>query len=176
MRERWQPERFDMKKSWAEKFLFWELLSGITASLLIVAALEFADDGNWTSSFLSDSGPNFYAALAQINAALLGFAIAAAAIIVTAAPDDRLAELRNSEHFKSMWAIFRSAIRFLGAATLLSLLGLLVTDDGLAARTIFYATIAVSILAAFRITRCVWAMNWIIKIFMKGSAQRPAGG
>jgi hypothetical protein len=72
--------------------------------------------------------------------------------------------LRESDHYDDLWATFRSALRYLGLTTVLSLVGLVVSGASLS-RIIFYGVAALSGLAALRTARCIWAMNWVIHIF-----------
>src|SRR5262249_47237518 len=102
--------------------------------------------------------------LAPITAAMLGFILAAAAIVITSAPAERMKILRESPHYPKIWETFRSALRYLGFATVAALIGLVVSGE-IASRIIFFAVAGLSGLAALRTARCIGAMNWMIHIF-----------
>jgi hypothetical protein len=120
--------------------------------------------------FLDEHGETLYIVLAPIAAAMLGFILAAAAIVVTSAPAERMTLLRESPHYPELWETFRSALRYLGCTTIAALIGLVVTGE-VASRIIFYIVAGLSCLAALRTARCIWAMNWVIHIFTGPSAE-----
>jgi hypothetical protein len=164
-----------LREEWAANFLWFELGLGIAAVVALVAWSLFFGGSAHLDHFLEDHGETLYVVLAPITAALLGFTLAAAAIVVTAAPAERMEILRESDHYADLWATFRSAFRFLGLATLASLVGLVVSGAS-ASRIIFYVVAGLSGLAALRTARCVWAMNWVIRIFTGPPPAKPADG
>jgi hypothetical protein len=163
------------KSRWNAHFLTLEFSAGVAVTLGLVIWGESVGMGR-LNCFLSAHRETLYAVVAPINAALLGFIVAAAAIIVTAAPSNRMEQLRESAHYGDLWATFRSAMRFLGAATIATILGLVLTWDGRGGRMVFYVVVGLTVLAALRVARCVWAVNWVVRIFTGPPPGRPAGG
>jgi len=153
-----------LREAWAANFLWCELALGVVVGSALVVWSEFLGGSSHVDEFLDKSGETLYIVLAPITAAMLGFILAAAAIVVTSAPADRMKILRESPHYPKLWATFRSALRYLGFATLAALVGLIVSGE-VASRIIFYVAAGLSVLAAFRTARCIWAMNWMIHIF-----------
>ncbi len=163
-----------MSRSWAANFLRNELGLGLVMVAAVILWSEVLGGRAHLDHFIALHGSLLYTVAAPIDAAMLGFILAAAAIIVTAAPDDRMALLRQSAHYSDLWASFRSAMRYLGAATVMTLAGLVVTGQT-AARLVFFAVVGLSLLAALRVARSVWALNWIIRIFTGPPLSRAAG-
>jgi hypothetical protein len=152
-----------MRKWWRTHFLWAEFAVGVFATAALIAWSEAFGGRDVVDDFLHDHGETFYVVLAPITAAMLGFILAAAAIIVTAAPAKRMDVLRSSAHYNDLWACFRSAMRYLGLATISAILGLVVSGET-TGRLIFFLTVGLTVLAAARVARCIWAMNWVIKI------------
>jgi hypothetical protein len=160
-------------EAWAANFLRYEcaLVVIVMAALLIWS--ELFGGSSHLDNFLNDHGETLYIVLAPITAAMLGFILAAAAIVVTSAPAERMAILRDSPHYPKLWATFRSALRYLGFATIAALVGLVVSGD-VASRIIFYLVAGLAGLAALRTARCIWAMNWMVHIFTGPPAEDEA--
>lgn len=153
-----------LRKAWAANFLWCEFGLGVVAVVALVVWSEFLGGSSHLDHFLDEHGETLYIVLAPITAAMLGFILAATAIVVTAAPADRMEILRESPHYPKLWATFRSALRYLGLATLAALVGLVVSAETLS-RIIFYIVAGFAVLAALRTARCIWAMNWMVHIF-----------
>ena len=153
-----------LRKTWAANFLACELAVGVVLTAGVVLWSEVLGGADHLNDFLDDHGETLYVVVAPITAAMLGFILAAAAIVVTAAPAERMKILRESKHYRELWVCFRSAMRFLGLATVMAIIGLIVSGD-VAGRIVFMVTAGLSIVAAMRVARCIWAMNWVIRIF-----------
>ena len=167
-----------LRKAWAANFLWCEFALGVAAAAALVIWSEFFGGSSHLDRFLGEHGETLYIVLAPISAAMLGFILAAAAIVVTSAPAERMAILRQSRHYPKLWATFRSALRYLGFTTIAALIGLVVTNQT-ASRVIFYWVAGFAGLAALRTARCIWAMNWMIHVFtrplVEADLHEPAG-
>jgi|SRR6185312_2638692 len=150
--------------AWAAHFLRCEFWLGLAAVAALVVWSEFFGGAAHLDHFLNEHGETLYIVLAPITAAMLGFILAAAAIVVTSAPAERMRILRESPHYPELWETFRSALRYLGLATIAALVGLVVSGD-LPSRIIFYVVAGLAGLAALRTARCIWALNRMIHIF-----------
>ena len=159
---------------WSANFLAYEFLSGIVPPAFVIIWSELFGGRADVDRFVVGHGDLFYTVTAPIDAAMLGFILAAAAIIVTAASDERMTLLRESAHYSDLWACFRSAMRFLGVSTVATLMGLVLSNPT-AARLVFFVVLVLSTLAVLRVARCIWALNWIVRIFTGPSLERSAG-
>jgi hypothetical protein len=164
-----------LREGWAANFLLCEFGVGVAALVALIAWSVLFGGSAHLDHFLKDHAETLYIVLAPITAAMLGFILAAAAIVVTSAPTERMEILRESDHYSDLWATFRSALRYLGLATLASLVGLVVSGTS-PSRSIFYVVAGLSGLAALRTARCIWAMNWVIHIFTGPPRAKPAEG
>lgn len=164
-----------LRARWGAHFLVLELGIGLVASAAVIWYAEAGKHPEQLDKFIGVHRDVVYAVAAPIHAALLGFIIAASAIIVTAAPSDRMDLLRRSDHYDDLWKTFRSAMRYLGAATVACVAGLVFRKAGAESRIVLYASIVLSILAALRVARCVWAVGWVVRIFAGPSPARGAG-
>ncbi len=162
-------------KGWGANFLLYERTVGLLAGAGIAAWSELFGGSADVECFLEGHATALYTVVAPMNVALLGFILAAAAIIVTAAPAKKLMLLRQSGHYDDLWATFRSALRFLGAGAVLGLVGLITTDD-IASRIVFFLALTTWAVASLRVARSVWAVNWVITIFTGPPLEREAGG
>lgn len=159
-----------LRKAWAANFLRCEGALSILVVVALIVWSELLGGSSHLDRFLDEHGETLYIVLAPITAAMLGFILAATAIVVTSAPAERMEALRESPHYPKLWATFRSALRYLGFATLAALVGLVVSGE-VASRIIFYVAAGLSGLAALRTARCIWAVNWMIHIFTGPSAE-----
>lgn len=162
-----------LREAWAANFLWCEFGVGIVAVAALVVWSELLGGSAHLDHFLNEHGETLYIVLAPIAAAMLGFILAAAAIVVTSAPAERMEILRGSKHYPKLWATFRSALRYLGLATIASLVGLVISGQT-PSRLAFYVVAGLSGLAALRTARCIWAMNWMIHIFTAPSPSANA--
>jgi len=164
-----------LREAWAANFLRCEFGAAAAAVVGLVVWSVFLGGSADLDHFLEDHGETLYIVLAPITAAMLGFILAAAAIVVTSASSERMEILRQSDHYSDLWATFRSALRYLGLATLASLVGLVISGPA-PSRIIFYVVAGFAGLAALRTARCIWAMNWVIRIFTGPPRAKPAEG
>jgi hypothetical protein len=155
-----------LRRRWEAHFLRNELVVAVLVTLAAVIWSEFAGGRGELDHFIAAHGATLYTVAAPIDAAMLGFILAAVAIVVTAAPDDRMALLRESAHYSELWDCFKSALRVLGAATVGSIVALAVTGTT-ASRILFFVVGGLTALAALRVARCIWALNSIVQIFTK---------
>jgi len=155
-----------VRRRWEAHFLRNERVLGALPVLGVLAWSELFGGRSELSHFVAVHSGTLYTVAAPIDAAMLGFILAAVAIIVTAAPDERMTLLRESARYPELWQCFRSAMWFLGASTVASIVGLAVTGET-ASRVLFFVVGGLTVLATLRVARCVWALNAIVHIFTK---------
>jgi hypothetical protein len=122
-------------------------------------------DGSSTlHTILSGNRGAIYGALASVFGSLLGFAITAVSVVIGFASHDRLAIIRQSRHYPTLWRVFFAAIRALGLATLVALAGLVLDRDNHPRDWVLYVTIFASFLAILRVARCAWVLENVIEL------------
>jgi hypothetical protein len=157
---------------WRANFL---LAEGALAVLVAAAFWLFGGyvDGNSTVwRVLEGNRGAVYGTLASIFGSLLGFAITAVSIVIGFANHERLAVVRESRHYPTIWKVFFSAIRTLGLATAMALAGLVIDRDRSPHISIFYLTTFASLLAILRIVRCAWVLENIVDL-LSDSPRNP---
>ncbi len=79
-----------LREAWAANFLWCEFALGVVAVAALIVWSGFLGGSSHLDDFLDDHGETLYIVLAPITAAMLGFILAATAIVVTSAPADRM--------------------------------------------------------------------------------------
>ena len=152
---------------WRRNFLSAEFLAAL---LVLVGAIVWSErfGGLCTIEKLlgGNRGP-IYSALASIFGSLLGFVITAASIVITAAGSERMAIVRNSPHYETLWKVFTQTIWCLAFATITALIALVLDRDSKPNTIAFYFCIGGVLFAIVRMYRCLWIMEKIILLFTK---------
>lgn len=114
-----------------------------------------------------------YGTLASIFGSLLGFVIAAIAIVLGYADSGRLTFLRDSKTIGQLWRVFSSNIWWLAGATLTSFLALIFDRERSPAEGSFIVIgFFVLLMATGTVARSVWTLELLIRAVMsiKGAA------
>jgi hypothetical protein len=115
-------------------------------------------------SLLRGNRPIVYGTLASINGSLLGFSIAVTSIVLGFSSSDRLAVLRESPHYPTLWRTLSATTKVLGVATLLSLACLLFDRDQAPSKALTIALVPVILLSIAYLGRTVWILDQIVTL------------
>jgi len=149
------------------RFLFWELvLPTAVVFVLFVWPLAGYVIGPIQDT-LDGHRAEVYGALASIFGSLLGFTLAAVAIVLSVAQSARLRVVRESRHYDELWAIFRSCMRWLAIATSVTLVALIADTNETPRIWLTGLALFVSLVGVLRIARTVWVLERIIGIVTK---------
>jgi hypothetical protein len=159
---------------WREHFLYAELGVAVFASIAFITWVDLWRGDQLVFETLRGNRGAIYGALASIFGSLLGFAITAVSIVLGFSSSKRLAIVRESKHYSTLWKVFTAAIRTLGLATAVALVGLVIDRDNAPNRQILYLCVFASSLAALRLARCVWVLENIIGLITAPSKARPS--
>ena len=146
--------------------------------LAVLAGVAFAVWAVWLGGqplvdvALKGNRAAVYGTLASICGSLLGFTIAAVAIVLGYASSDRLAIVRESRHYLTLWHVFVAAMRAMGTATLVALVGLILDRDGAPVPVILYVCVGTTTLAALRLARCLWVLEQAIALVAAPSKEQ----
>jgi hypothetical protein len=151
---------------WNRHFLLLEGLCGAAALGCFAAWARWFGGTATIINALNGNRGAIYSSLASIFGSLLGFVITAASIVITTAGSDRMALVRNSVHYKTLWRVFIQAMAVLAYATVASLVALITDRDASPNWISFYLCLAGAIFAALRMYRCLWVMIQIIHLFI----------
>lgn len=151
---------------WRKHFLLVELLIAIALTAMLIIWSVSWGGHQVLLNLVKGNRATIYGALASLFGSLLGFSITAMSIILGFTSSDRLAILRSSSHYKDLWAVFTSAIRFLGITTVLALIGLVFDREAVQRPYIFIACVGLSGLCVLRMARCLWVLERIVAILI----------
>lgn len=160
---------------WNQHFLRNEGALSVFLAGTIVLWSEFFGGINPISEILKGNRGTIYGALTSVFGSLLGFAITAESIVLGLSGSERLTNVRDSEHWSTLWDTFVAAIRCLGLATAASLIGLIFDRDSTPLPWVFYFVLFSSFLAVARLARCVWILEQVVAIVSAKSQERRAG-
>lgn len=113
-----------------------------------------------------------YGVLASIFGALLGFVITSLSIILAFATSERLAVVRGSKHYPTLWKIFTASIRALGLATVVSVAALIGDRDSSPVPTLLVICVFTTLLAVARLIRSVWVLEQVVGLVTAPSKTR----
>jgi hypothetical protein len=156
-----------LRTLWGQHFLLLELIVSVFAGALFVWWFIRHGGQDLVDSTLDGNRAAVYGALAGIFGSLLGFVITAASIVLGLSGSERLAIIRESDHYETLWKVFMSATRALAIATVASLTALVIDRDKRPCRVVLFVEVLFVILAVFRLARCVWALENVINLVAK---------
>lgn len=161
-----------LRKWWRANFLHAELGLAVVCGLAFVIWAQVCGGGTVIEETLKGNRGAVYGALSSIFGSLLGFAITAVSIVLGFSTTDRLAVVRESKHYPTLWKVFTATIRTLGLATVVALLGLILDRDNSPTKAVLYLTVFASLLGALRLGRCVWVLENVITLVTGNSKAR----
>lgn len=157
---------------WKTHFLWAEFGLAVLLSAGFILWIERYGGAGIVNTTLTGNRGAVYGTLASITGSLLGFVLATVSIVFGFATHERLAVVRDSPHYTTLWRVFTSAIRVLGVSTVFLLVGLLVDRDTSPTRIVMYVCVLVFLLAIFRLARCVWVLEKVIGLVTAPSKAR----
>ena len=151
-------------------------LEAVVASLPAVALLAWTlwlDGTSLFDAFLDGNRINIYGTVATIAGTLLGFSLAAASFVMSLTSSPRLAVLRQSPHFPTLWKTFFQAVRFLGALVLTSLVCLTWDKDDAPNTWLLIPFVLFVGLSIIRMARVIWMLEQIIHLVLSPRKDSP---
>jgi hypothetical protein len=155
------------RKFWEAHFILLELLLALILCMILILWAELFGGKSFIESCLLNVRKELYAAIAAVFGSLLGYSITAVSIVIGYAANEKFLLIKNSKHYMDLWTIFTSSMKVFAATTLFALIGLLIDRDNSPHVFIFYIIFFLVILSLFRISRCIWVLDKIIKIVAK---------
>lgn len=152
---------------WQRHFLLVELILAAVYTGAVAAWCFRFGGFEAVDAILGTNRPQVYGALASIFGSLLGFVIAAVAIVLGYAESERLQVVRESRYYDHLWDTFMAAIRALGLATVAALVGLILDRPGDSLRPVFLFVVYGTVLAILRLWRTGWVLEHVIRLITK---------
>jgi hypothetical protein len=159
---------------WKVHFLFAEFGAAVLIGTCFAVWAIWLGGDNPVAETLKGNRAAIYGALATIFGSLLGFTITAVSIVLGYAASDRLAVVRNSKHYPTLWKVFMATIRASGIATIVALVALILDRDTSPASILLYVCVWSTSLAVLRLVRCLWVLEQVV-ILVTGPAKERLG-
>jgi len=157
---------------WRRHFLWVEFALSVAIGLVAVYWIRYRNGAAVCDKLLAQNRAAVYGTLASIFGSLLGFVITAASIVLGFSGSESLSIVRASKHYPTLWRVFTASIRALAFATVISVIALVADRDSQPNRAILCFLLFAVVLAALRVSRCVWVMEQIILLV----SSRPKSG
>lgn len=149
---------------WRRHFLAAELGVSVLAALLLFVWWKWGHGAPVLKTIVHGNRGTVYGTLATLFGSLLGFVITALSVVLGLVTSERLKILRDSKYYKQLWDVFTSAIRVLGLTTTGWIIALFFDRDTAERPLILVVSLALSLLGAFRLARCVWVLERLVEV------------
>jgi hypothetical protein len=146
---------------WQDHFRWLEFGLTLVATAIMALWLYRWDGGVVLNELLADKRSNVYGALAALLGSLLGFVIAAVAIVI--GETSRLNFIREAGQLGNLLAVFRMAIVALGVGTVAALIAMIADSESSPLRWTVVLVFFATLLSVFRIGRAIWVLDKIVK-------------
>ena len=155
-------------KFWEKHFLGMDALIAVALAVALAIWMVFQGERQ-IEELIHGNRTNIYRTLTSVSGTLLGFTLASASFALNAVSSPRLAVLRNSRHYPTLWRTLFQTTWFLGALTLTALV-CMVWDRDNAPTTWLVIPLALFVcLSIFRLARGIWILEQVIGVVAKPS-------
>lgn len=161
-----------LRSLWDDHFLLYEGIMALVVTSAIFYVFTHTLNPQDVLEFIKGYRVALYGALAALFGSLLGFAITALTVLIGFSQHERLAIVRNSSAYPTLWKIFTHAIWALALSTAVSLAALVADRDASPSMWLLVAVIFVTLLSAVRLCRVIWIIERIVAIV--AAAREPA--
>jgi hypothetical protein len=153
-------------------FLALELLVSLIAGGIVdygVSIRPAADRDKW----LDENATGMYQVLAAIGGTLLGFVLTGVSILLAFPETPRIELLKESPHYREIYTIYFSSIRYLALLTVVSVIGLAANRSPWREFTL-YVVVWATIIVSLRLWRCAWVLEALVALVLKDRAEVQA--
>ncbi len=161
-----------MKARYGRHFVAIEM----TVTVLLAAAIAAwaTWGGGWPviSGLLKDNRSPLYSTCASVAGSLLGFVIAALAIVLSSAGSARMAPIKGANQLLLLFRVLTAATVVLGTTTVLALLALLLDRETDQRPVFFYLCLGGGMLSAVALARAIWILHGVVAILAAPSRKR----
>ncbi len=152
-----------MRIRYQHRFLTWELAAALILSGAAIAYVEFGWGREHLVEALQGVRQGMYVAIASISGSLLGFILATVTIVQGFLALPRLALVRGSKHYPTLYTIFFSAIRYLAVTTVWGLIAVALDRDVCPKVWVSYVMSTLVLVSIARLYRCIWALENVVR-------------
>ena len=104
-----------IKLWWESKFLVLEFMTASILFCIILSWSIFIDKGVVIARIFSGNREVLYGALTTLFGTLLGFIITAVSVVLGFTASEKLSSVRQSKHYKDLWAVFQICDQDIGS-------------------------------------------------------------
>ena len=152
---------------WEEYFLGREAKLCLLLTVMLVLLSEWILGPSVLDRYLKANRFTVFPAMVGADSALLGLVIAATALVLDRLAEGRLALVQQSRHIGTLSGVFKSAMAWLGLATLASVIALMPLGSDIADRVVAYLWAMCTLLVVVRLARVIWVTGLLMDIVSK---------
>ena len=152
------------KDKYEKQFMAYELIISIVLSIVIIRFIFPIVFPETVESWLLVNKNEVYSLIASIAGTLLGFIVTGVSVILAFSESEKLRLLKKSRHYKTIFIVYFSTIKWLALTTLISIIWIF-TDVFMLYS--FYLLIFAITIASLRMARCVWILEAIVEIVIQ---------
>jgi hypothetical protein len=141
-----------------------ELAAALLATVATFLVFGDGSQGSQLGDLIQGNRAVLYGTVAALAGSLLGFVLAAGAIIAPMLESPRMKRVRESNQYPGMWTMFLSATRGLGLLTVASVGALVFDRDAAPLGVLTYLVLFLAVLSALQVGTCVWILENVIKV------------
>lgn len=157
---------------WQKHFLGVEAVIAAVPVVALATWFIAFEGATEVDEFLKGNRTSIYRTTAGIAGTLLGFSIAVASLVLNFSGSSRLALVRRSPHYPTLWKTFFQTTRFLGLLTATALVCLVWDRDNEPVAWLILPFCLFLGLSATRLLRVIWILEQIIELVSRPSPSR----
>lgn len=147
---------------WKRHFLMAEFALAILVTTGFGIWYYLFDGATATAALLQGNRAVLFGTMASILGSLLGFVITATSIVLGFSTSDRLAVVRESAEYPTLWKTFSATIWALAFGTIIALVCLIFDRDSAPMQWLAIPLVFAVLLSLLRIARTIWVLEHII--------------
>lgn len=155
---------------WRKYFLAVELVIPLVAGFALLMWSHYGNGATLLLCVVHQNRGQIYGTMVSLFGALLGFVITSMSIVLGFSASERFKILKASKYYSQLWNVFTSAIRWLGAVTVLWLCALLLDRESAQKPLLLIICLTVSCISVLRLARCVWVLEKIVQVITSPAA------
>jgi len=144
----------------------------VTVLIVLVFAVisaKYWDAGEKFISLINEDPKCILPLIITVTGMLIGFALTGLTILLTLSDTGKLGVLVKNKHFSDIFKTYRKAIKAMSGIMVVAIGSLLLGPNSKVDLWFFYGGLFSTLLALFRLYRCIWFMKLLIKIVIKNA-------
>lgn len=155
-----------------KRFMCVDFVICLLCVVVFIVWCERFNGNGYVNEILCGNRSAIYGALTSVFGSMLGFIIAAAAIVMSGAQSPKLTILRESRHYPTLGQVYASAVTALGLSLCVCIFALIFDKDSRPCIYITYFAFFFSLLSGFRIYECIFVLKKIMAVVFQRQNNR----